>query len=105
MTDQPFPKILADFRAEMESWAVAVPCRLPDFTTFHALNDELGSFARESSEANAIRKKLNAMLVLMDYARRLPSKRPLPAPWTDIDETNWEDHVEVIRKWWANDRR
>ena len=103
MSDQPFHKILSDFRAEMES--CAAQHHFPDLTSFDALCDELDLLRKAGKAVDAIRDKLNAMLVVMDYAKRLPTKREPPATWTDIDENNWKDKINEMRKWWDNDRK
>ena len=97
MSDQPFPKILADFRVEME--ACVADQRFPDLTTFNALCDELDVLR---SKETPIREKLNSMLVVMDYAKKLPTKRQPPSSWDDINQDNWREKVDEMRKWWRD---
>ena len=100
MPDQTFPKILADFRVEME--ACVADHRFPDLSTFYDLCDELDLLRAKRADEKEVREKLDSMLVVMDYANVYLTKRNPPDPWTDIDEYNWRDKVDVMRKWWRN---
>lgn len=100
MPEQPFHKILADFRVEME--ACVTDQRFPDLTTFHDLCDELDLLRAKRADEKEVREKLDSMLVVMDYAKKLPTKRQPPSSWDDINQDNWSEKVDEMRKWWRN---